>query len=188
MKNFLFFLFLLTCINNYAQTLKGKIIDFQGKPIEYATIYIIETKTGALSSDKGEFILSLDAGRYTCIIQHLNYQTVTITVEIPNTAFLEVKMEFKNILLKEVKISAKDEDKAYQIIRNTVAKSPYYRKQLLSYKANVYAKGTLKAKDVPKSMNLVNKFLKEEDKIPIKKNDVFTEESISEVIVSPNKT
>lgn len=167
--------------------MKGKITDIQGKPIEYATIYILETKTGAVSSEKGEFILSLDAETYTCIIQHFNYQTITKTVEIPNTTFLEVKMEFKNILLKEVKISAKDEDKAYRIIRNTVAKSPYYRKQLLFYKATVYAKGTLKAKSVPKSMNLVNKFLKEEDKIPIKKNDVFTEETISEILVKPNK-
>jgi hypothetical protein len=184
MKNILFILFLLSCLNNYAQSLKGKITGLQGEPVEYATIYIIETKTGCITSETGEFILSLESGKYTCIVQHMNYQTVTKTVEIPQATFLEIKMEKKTILLKEVAVSAKDEDRAYQIIRNTVAKSPWYKKQLLSYKATVYAKGTLKVKDAPKVMNLVNKFLKEENKIPIKKNDVFTEESVSEVTVT----
>jgi len=188
MKHFLFSLFLLVCLNTDAQTLKGKITGLKGETVEYATIYIYETKTGCISSQTGEFILSLEPGKYTCIIQHLNYQTVTQTVEIPQIAFLEIKMEAKNIHLKEVSVSAKEEDKAYQIIRKTVAKSPYYRKQLLSYKATFYAKGTLKVKEAPKVMNLVNKFLKEEDKIPIKKNDIFTEESVSEVTVMPNKT
>jgi len=187
MKKVLVVLFLLISTHSYAQFLKGKITNQQGESIEYATIYVVETKTGSITTETGEFILSLSSGTYTCIVQHMNYQTVTKTVEIPKTTFLEVKMEAKNIQLKEVSVSAK-EDRAYWIIRNTVAKSPYYRKQLTSYHANYYAKGTLKVKEAPKLMNLVNKFLKEEDKIPIKKNDIFTEESVSEVKVTPHKT
>jgi len=188
MKKITIFLFLLLCVNSYAQSLKGKITNTQGEPVEYATIYVVETKTGSISTGTGDFILSLTPGTYTCIVQHMNYQTVTKTVEISKTTFMEVKMEAKNIQLKEVSVSAKDEDMAYRVIRNTVAKSPYYRKQLLTYKANFYAKGTLKVKDAPKLMNVINKFLKEENKIPIKKNDIFTEESVSEVTVKPNKT
>jgi len=188
MKKILFILFLLLCFNSYAQSLKGKITNLKGEPVEYATIYVSETKTGCISTETGEFILSLSPGTYTFIVQHMNYQTVTKTVEIPKTSFMEIKMEAKNIVLKEVSVSAKDEDMAYRVIRNTVAKSPYYRKQLLSYKATFYAKGTLKVKDAPKLMNVVNKFLKEDNQIPIKKNDIFTEESVSEITVSPNKT
>ena len=184
----LFIFLLLICHSSYAQSLKGKITNLQGETIEYATIYIKETQTGTITTETGEFILSLSPGTYTCIIQHMNYQTVTKTVEIPKTTFLEIKMEARNIQLKAVSVSAKEEDMAYRIIRNTVAKSPFYRKQLLTYKATFYSKGTLKVKDAPKLMNLINKFLKEEDKIPIKKNDIFTEESVSEINVSSNKT
>jgi hypothetical protein len=187
MKNILFIFSLLLSINTYSQSLRGKITGLQGEPVEYATIYVSETKTGCITSESGEFILSLEPGKYTFIVQHMNYQTVTKIVEIPNLTFWEIIMETKNIHLKEVSVSAKDEDKAYRIIRNTVAKSPYYRKQLLSYKTTFYAKGTLKIKNAPKAMNLVNKFLKEENQIPIKKNDIFTEESVSEVTFSSNK-
>jgi uncharacterized membrane protein len=67
--------------------LRGKITGLQGEPVEYATIYVSETKTGVISSDKGEFILSLEPGKYTIIAQHMNYQTVKKTVEVPQTSF-----------------------------------------------------------------------------------------------------
>jgi len=183
MKNALFLLFLLFCGNNFAQSLKGKVVDNQGNPIEYATIYISENKAGSTTSESGEFILPLKPGKYTLIVRHLSYQTITKTIEIPQTLFLEIKMEPKAIILKDVKVSAKDEDKAYRIIRNTVAKSPYYQKQLVSYKAIFYAKGTMKIKDTPR---LVGKLIEKETQI--RKGDVYTEESVSEVVVSPDRT
>ena len=183
MKNIISILFLLLCVSSQAQNLKGKIVDAQGKPIAYAGVYVSETKAGCMSSETGEFLLPLKPGQYTLVVQHLSYQTVTQTVVVPQAAFLEIKMENKDIVLKGVSVSAKDEDKAYRIIRNTVAKSPYYRKQLLSYKATFYAKGTMKIKDVPK---LAEKILAKD--MPIRKGDVYTEESVSEVRVSPNKT
>ena len=183
MKNCLILWILLFGVHCQAQHLKGKVMDMQGKPIEYVSVYVSETKMGCLTSEQGEFILPLKQGTYTCTFQHLNYKTVTKTINVPQDSLLKIKMETKAILLKEVKISAKDEDKAYRIIRNAVAKSPYYRKQLLSYKATYYAKGTMKIKDVPK---LAGKLLEKEAQI--KKGDVYTEESVSEVTVTSEKT
>ena len=182
MKNSIFLGVFLLSVYGHAQTLKGKITDLQGKPIEYVTVYVSETKTGCLTSEQGEFILPLKPGTYTCTFQHLSYKTVTKTITVPTTTPLEIKMELKAILLNEVKVSSKDEDKAYGIIRKTVAKSPYYRKQLLSYKATFYAKGTMKIKDVPR---LAGKLLEKE--LQIKKGDVYTEESVSEVVLTPEK-
>ena len=182
MKKTLILLIILLNINLYGQSLKGIITDTQGKPIKYATIYVHEIQTGTITSENGEFILPLSAGTYTFVIQHLNYQTVTETVEVPKTLSLEVKMTQKTTLLREVRVSAKDEDKAYRIIRNTVAKSPYYQKQLLNYTAHFYAKGNLKVKEIPK---LAGKILEKETKI--KKGDVYTMESVSEVKASPEK-
>ena len=186
MKNTLFFFILLLAVGGYGQNLKGKITDLQGNPIEYASIYVSEIKTGCISSQTGEFILPLKAGTYTCIIQHLSYKTVTQTVQIPQETVLEIKMETQAIILKEVKIRSKDEDKAYRIIRNTVAKSPYYRKQLLSYKATFYSKGSMKIKDVPLLVGkLLEKYAKD---INIRKGDVYTMESVNEIKVTPDKT
>ena len=178
MKNIVFLGVFLFGIRGYAQTLQGKITDPQGKPIEYATIYINETKTGCISSETGAFILSLKPGFYTLTVQHLSYKTLTQTIQIPREVLLEIKMEPKAIMLSEVKINSKDEDKAYRIIRNTVAKSPYYQKQLLKYKATFYSKGTMKIKEVPR---LANKVLEKE--MQIRKGDVFTTESVNEVTV-----
>ena len=183
MKNSLFFLFLLFCVNGFTQSLKGKVVDNQGNPIEYATIYVSEAKSGSITSASGEFILPLKSGKYTCTVQHLSYQTVTKTIEFPQTSFLEITMNLKAVTLKEVQVNAKDEDKAYRIIRNTVAKSPYYQKQLVSYKATFYAKGTMKIKDTP---ILVGKMLAKQ--MQIRKGDVYTEESVSEIVVTPDKT
>ena len=175
--------FFLHSIGGKAQLLEGKIVDIQGKPIEYVTVYVNETKTGCITSDSGEFILSLKPGNYTCIIQHLNYKTLTKTIEVPHTSVWKIVMEPKAITLKEVKISARAEDKAYRIIRKTVAKSPYYRKQLLSYKATFYAKESMKIKELP---TLASKIFEKE--MQIEKGDVFTQESVSEVVVKPGKT
>ncbi len=181
-KKFIFLLILLFSINVYAQILKGKITDVQGNPIEYATVYISEIQMGCVTSESGEFIISLKQGSYTCIIQHLSYQTVNKTVQFPQQSYLEIKMEPKAILLREVNIGSEDEDRAYAIIRKTVAKSPYYEKQLLKYTSTFYAKGTLKIKDIPK---LAGKFIEKEAQI--RKGDTYTEESISEVVVTPEK-
>ena len=184
MKKALLIYILLFTFQSHAQTLRGKITDLQGNPVEYASIYISETKTGGITSETGEFVFSLKEGYYTITIQHLSHKTITKKIQIPQDSPLEIKMETKTIILTEVKVSAKDEDKAYGIIRKTVAKSPYYQKQLLKYKATFYAKGTMKVKDIPK---LANKLLEKEG-VPIKKGDVYTEESISEISVTPNKT
>ena len=182
MKNSLFFAFLLFSVYTHAQTLHGKIIDLQGNPIEYATVYVSEAKTGCISSETGEFILSLKQGEYTLIVQHLSYKTLIISVEIPKESLLEIKMENKAIVLSEVKVSARGEDKAYGIIRKTVAKSPYFRKQLLKYTATFYSKGTMKIKDVPR---LMNKLMEKE--VQIRKGDTYTAESVNEVTVTLDK-
>ena len=179
MKNALFLFIFVFSTGGFAQTLKGKITDLQGNPVEYATVYVSETKTGCVTSEAGEFILSLSAGNYTLTIQHLCYQTQTKTVQIPQEYPLEIKMENKAITLREVKVSSKDEDKAYRIIRNTVAKSPYYQKQLLKYKATFYAKGTMKIKDIPL---LLGKIVEKDAQI--RKNDVYTMEEITEIKVT----
>ena len=182
-KQLVCFLFLLLSVNVHGQTIKGKITDQQGKPIEYATIYIDEIKTGTITSESGEFIISLQPGTYTCIIQHLSYKTINKTIEIPQESILKIQMETKDILLREVTISSKEEDRAYSIIRKTVAKSPYYQRQLLKYTATYYGKGSVKVKDVPR---LIGKVIEKEAQI--KKGDVYTQESISEVTVTPQRT
>ncbi|MDR0368023.1 MAG: DUF5686 and carboxypeptidase regulatory-like domain-containing protein [Bacteroidales bacterium] len=181
-RKIIFFLVLCFGVHAHAQTVKGIVVDIQGKPVEYATIYVVETKMGCSTSESGEFVLSLKAGSYTCVIQHLSYKTITQTIHVPQESYLEIKLEPKTILLQEVKIRAKEEDKAYSIIRRTVAKSPYYQNQLLKYTATFYAKGSLKIKNVPK---LITKILEEEI---FREGDVYTAESVSEVRVTPEKT
>ena len=61
--------FVLICsftISLWAQTFKGRVVDFAGNPIPYAALYLKELKTGFTTDDNGCFQTSLQPGQYTC--------------------------------------------------------------------------------------------------------------------------
>jgi hypothetical protein len=164
MRHFIWLFLILISISviSKAQIIKGKITNQSGDPIQYSTVYIQELKQGTTSNVKGDYEINLPAGKYTVIYQSLGYEPVFANITLTD------KTITKNIILPvqyyeipEVRITASDEDPAYNIMRKAIGMAPYYLNYVNHYKADVYLKGNLIINRIPK---LLQKSMKLETK------------------------
>jgi len=141
----------LSCPSVKSQILKGTISDKSGQPIQYATVYIQELKHGTTSNAKGYYELKLPPGRYTVFYQSLGYEPVIVNISLSgNTIIRYVTLTEQYYRIPEVRITPGKEDPAYMIMRKVIGLAPYHLNQVAYYKANVYLKGNLLIKKIPK--------------------------------------
>ncbi|EEI92276.1 TonB-dependent receptor [Sphingobacterium spiritivorum ATCC 33300] len=90
-KLIIFLVFLFPCALS-AQTIKGKVTDNNNNPLSGANVYWLGTTKGTLTSDKGEFEISLeDISDKKLIASYVGYSADTI--EINNQTFVEFILE-----------------------------------------------------------------------------------------------
>lgn len=134
-----------------AQVLKGRVADTEGNAVPNATLYIREAAQGIMVDDRGEFSTTLKRGAYTCEFSSLGFEKKVIPVEVDAPEVrLDVVLEKKVYSLKEVVVSANQEDPAYAIMRRAIAMAPYYLHQVKNYHSEIYTKGTFKVEKLPK--------------------------------------
>jgi len=133
------------------QTLNGKITDISGQPVPYATVYIQELKYGTTSNTKGDYELKLPMGNYTVSYQSLGFEPVSESITIADAAVT------RNIVLPEqiydipeVRVSPSGEDPAMFIMRKVIGLAQYYLNFINYYKADVYLKGNLCIRNIPR--------------------------------------
>lgn len=138
-----------------AQVLKGRITDKENRPVSGATVYLREISQGIMADDEGEFRITLDEGAYTCEVSSLGYERKTLPMNIhAGENRLDVWLEEKAYMLKEVRVSAHGEDPAYAIMRKAIGNAPFYLNQIKRYTSEVYLKGTIKIDKLPRIMKL----------------------------------
>lgn len=173
-------LFLLLFASNLAQSqdsgLRGTIRDMDNQPLPFASLYVNETGTGAVTNEEGYYELRLQPGSYTVVIQFLGYQSRVEEVTIGN-GFRELNLQLQpqSFELKEVEITSDGEDPAYTVMRKAIAKAEYHRQQLDRYSAQVYIKGSGRLLKVP---GIVRGLIEREG---IDSTVAFTTETISEI-------
>jgi len=98
----------------HTQNIRGITVDDEtGLPLPGANITIPETTPllGAMSDDKGEFLIStVQVGRHTIVVSFTGYQSVTLSnveVETGKEAMLIVPMSESVIETESVEITAK---------------------------------------------------------------------------------
>ncbi len=134
-----------------AQILKGKITDKSGEAVQYATVYIQELKQGTTSNTKGDYEIKLPAGNYMVIYQSLGYEPVVVNLNITDSTIIrDVVLPEQYYEIPEVRITASGEDPAYIIMRKAIGLAPFYLNHISYYKADVYLKGNLVIKRIPK--------------------------------------
>jgi hypothetical protein len=95
-----------------AQTvsLAGKVIDENAKPIEFASILLVESGQWAISDENGHFAINnINIGKLTLTVQCLGYQKRTLlpmTVDHSITNMV-VRMKQESLKLDEVTVTAK---------------------------------------------------------------------------------
>jgi hypothetical protein len=167
----------------FAGGIKGTIKADDGTPLPFATIFVKQTGSGAVTGLDGQYEVSLTPGTYDITFQYLGYEAVTRQVRIAED-FIELNLTLKSqaIVLQNVIITAGNEDPAYTIMRKAISKAKYHTQQIDTYSAKVYVKGKGRLKDYPW---LAKKALEKEG---ISKDRLFISESVSEVTYTrPNK-
>lgn len=111
------YLILGSLVSSVAQTtesngsIKGQIVSEQeNKPVEFAHIFISETKSGATTDENGHFIIkNLANGIYSIAISFIGYETLHIdSVEIKNAQAIDlgkIVLKTNSISLSEIVIS-----------------------------------------------------------------------------------
>jgi hypothetical protein len=153
MRAVLFLLLLVPgfCLPAGATTLRGKVSSQQGEGLPFVSVYIKGTTRGTTTNVDGFYSMELAPGKYEIACRYIGFRLHTEQVELGATPLeLNITLAPESVELKEVTISAKSEDPAYAIIRQTIKKRKFYLEQVESFSCDVYIKGLQRIKKFPK--------------------------------------
>ena len=178
-----------------AQVLKGTVSDSEGNPVPYATIYIQELKQGTASNARGDYEIPLPAGKYTVFYQSLGFEPDLRNVVIgTNPVSVNIVLQVQYYEIPEVRISASGEDPAYAIMRKAIGLAPYYLHHVEYYKAEIYLKGNLTIKNIPRILQRSMKIEASSSSgnsastTTMKEGDVYIMESVNDLVyTAPDK-
>jgi iron complex outermembrane recepter protein len=107
MRSVLFFVFLIFCLQSNAQTIKGRILNEEMKPVPDASVTIKDSFLGMLSDASGNFALAVkQAGVYTVIIRSVGYEPAEQVVNTNDKTDLQVILKTAISSLEEVTVTA----------------------------------------------------------------------------------
>ncbi len=150
--------FALTCLIisqsvSYGQGIKGMVVDMDGKPISYASIFIKELTRGTTSNSLGLFELPLPAGEYHIFFRSLGYTEVAKTITLDQDMLeLQIMMPPQTYMIPEIRVVASGEDPAYMVMRKAIGLANYHLNQVQTYNAEIYIKGTALFDRLPRAI------------------------------------
>ena len=108
MKPFLLTAIFFFTICSFSQTIiSGKIVDEKNKPIASANVYINGTYDGTTTNASGEFSFStISTGKQMLVVSVLTFETVKISISIPEYQFQSIVLKQNTNQLNEVIITA----------------------------------------------------------------------------------
>jgi hypothetical protein len=145
----------LSAFSLSSQQLTGHVVDSEGQPVSNASVYIREISLGLVADDNGNFRTRIEEGDYTLEISSVGFEKKIILVSVSEKGLdLQLEMQDKIYELQEVTVTKDDKDLAGRIMRNVIARTPYFYRQLKNYESDVYLKGTFKIEKIPKFITL----------------------------------
>jgi iron complex outermembrane recepter protein len=110
MKKITFFLFLFASILANAQsfTVKGTVYDENKKPLEGASVSVIDAKIGAITNSSGKFELKLNSGEFYLEVKYLGYKNQMQGIAVIDKSISEIDFYLlpTSTVLDEVLVSA----------------------------------------------------------------------------------
>ncbi|MET3114257.1 hypothetical protein AAKU52_001991 [Pedobacter sp. CG_S7] len=146
----LFFLVAFSSVYSQQLMLTGNIKDQQGEIIPFTSIYIKNTTIGTSANIDGIYALKLNKGIYTIIYKTIGYKTIEMAVVMESNHTVNIVLTPESYTLKEVSISAKVKDPAYEIIKNAINNRKKHLNEVKEFSCNVYIKGVQKLVGAPK--------------------------------------
>lgn len=172
----LIYLFLFFYTGSWAGGIKGTITNTRGEKLPFTSVIIKGQNSGTMANADGQYLMNLKPGTYDVNFQFVGYKTITRQVTVKDDFIeLNIKLTEQTVVLKEVKISSKEEDPAYTIMRKAIAKSKIHQKQVISYQAKAYVKNSIVLNKIPLVLR------KDLNKQNIKEGVPFLSESVMEI-------
>ena len=151
MRFALLFILSVCCFGASAQvTLSGKIIDENGKPVPFASVYVKGSTKGTSANVDGDYLLKLQPGQYDMLYRAVGYKQVSQSVNLEKNTVLNITLKAELYELGAVTISASGQDPAYAIIRKAIRRRKAHLSEVKAYTAEVYIKGLQKLLAAPK--------------------------------------
>ena len=151
MRFALLFILSVCCFGASAQvTLSGKIIDENGKPVPFASVYVKGSTKGTSANVDGDYLLKLQPGQYDMLYRAVGYKQVSQSVDLEKNTTLNITLKAELYELGAVTISASGQDPAYAIIRKAIRRRKAHLSEVKAYTAEVYIKGLQKLLAAPK--------------------------------------
>ncbi len=175
MKLITFTLAILFTLTAYSQTgIRGVTKSESGEILPFSTVYIKGTTNGTTSNSDGQFYLKTPSGTQTIVAQYVGYKVVEkqITLNEGQTIQFDFVLQEQALQLKEVIVTAGDEDPAYRVIRESIKKRKFYENEVSAFQTDAYLKGLFRLDDKPE------KILGQ--KITIDTGILYLSESVSE--------
>jgi len=131
----------------------GKVTDDNNESLPYVNIYLENSYIGTTTNDDGNYELSVSELRdYTVVFQFLGFKKMTKKIQVTSFPFiLNVTLQLESVSLNEVIIS-NNEDPAYRIIRETIARRKENLDKISEFTADFYSRGLWKVYDVPEKI------------------------------------
>lgn len=76
---------LATTASGFAGGVRGTIKGDDGTPLAYATIYVRQTESGAVSDPDGKYDVTLPPGQYDLVFHFLGFETQSHSVVVAET-------------------------------------------------------------------------------------------------------
>jgi hypothetical protein len=148
-------LFLASFTSLFAGKIYGTVRDEKNNVLPFVTVYIEGTSNGTTTNSEGEYSLDVGAGLHRVVFRYLGYRTEFRDAEITdtqNSIRLDVSLTIEALQVREVQVSARYEDPAYQMIRNAQKMRKFYLNQVEKFSARAYLKGNISVKNLPKKI------------------------------------
>ncbi|WP_306639738.1 DUF5686 and carboxypeptidase regulatory-like domain-containing protein [Sanyastnella coralliicola] len=124
-----------------AQVVEGTVLDMDGAPLPYASVYIESTTIGVSTDIKGRFRMEVPEGTERLVMSFVGYKPQTITLPASfETHFVSVELEVSSNEIKTAEIVGDTKDRAKAIMDQVRAARRSFRDSLKTYSSSMYTK------------------------------------------------
>lgn len=139
------------CVFSVKAQVTGKVLDEEGQPLPFVSVYVRGTSNGTAANGDGFFRLTVPKGTHELVFQYIGYRQKIEKITVGDSPIrLTIHLQPDELVLAEVEI--RDEDPAYRIMREAIKKRSYYRHKITNYSFDAYVKGFHQILDAPKKL------------------------------------
>jgi hypothetical protein len=148
---FLLFILFSLCAMASAQSsnrIKGRVVDEKGNALAYANVYWKGESSGTTTNSEGQFSIKYPGDGAILAVRYIGYEYYADTLRGGQQDSLLIVLKPTQVSISEVVVTG-DEDPAYRIIREAIAKRKFHLNQVEQFSCEAYIKGTIRLNDIP---------------------------------------